>query len=188
MYQKIKQKTRNRIILWSAIPAVMGILTLIFGFVRSNLADLPFKFTAFMLIVSGMFFSAMLIYIAVNLLRIRKIRSALSVSTDMDMEETLSRSEAIGMEKPPMAFLVRDQVVNFNTLKIYRLDSVRDLRRKVYTSSDSPSDDPTYSIQVKLTAAPFKDDLYYKSKAKRDAAFELLCAACAGYTDTSGFK
>ena len=103
-------------------------------------------------------------------------------------EEVLSRSEAIGAEKPPMAFLVQEQAVNFNTLKIYRLDSVRDLRRKVYTNSDSPSDNPTYSIQVKLTAAPFKDDLYYKSQAERDAAFERLCSACAGYTDTSRFK
>ena len=62
MYQEIKQKVRNRIILWSVIPAVMGILTLMFAFLRSNLADLPFKFKVFMLSISGVFFAAMIIY------------------------------------------------------------------------------------------------------------------------------
>ena len=188
MYQEIKQKVRNRIILWSVIPAVMGILTLMFAFLRSNLADLPFKFTVFMLSISGVFFAAMIIYLAVNLLRIRKIRSAFSITTDMDMETVLSRGEAIGMEKPPMAFLVQERVVNFDTLKTYGLDSVRKLKRKNYIKSDSPSDNPTYSIQVSLTAVPFKDDLYYKNENERDAAFELLRSACGRYTDTSSFK
>ena len=185
MYQNIKQNIRNRLILWTTILTILGLLCLVYSILRIKLFPHLFAFSSILLGIGGIFLIAAILYPTVNLLRLRKLKAILSVNSDIDMEQFLMRGEPLSREDTPMAYLVHDRIVNFDSLRTYTLDRVAMLRTKAYENSDSCN--ATFSVQVKISGSLRKDDLLFKDRNDRDAVFETLRSACAGYTDISRF-
>ena len=116
--------------------------------------------------------------------KIRRMWNRIGVDSEDEMSDIIENSEPLGQyAENSRAFIADEYIINFQSLKAYRISDIRKLRKSDHSKDGSNKD---YYIRLKMKRSPkmpTRDEMGFRDSIDRKIAYRRIVSA---YTRITG--
>ncbi|EWM54872.1 hypothetical protein [Ruminococcus flavefaciens] len=184
MYKELVKKLRRKHTAFYIIIALVVVLFTGGCLAAFIAADLAFNKKLLCVLAGIILIAGCIVEICTYNSRIRSMWSRIGVDSEEEMSSIIENSEPLGQfAETSKLFITEDTIINFQSLKAYRIKDLKKLRKSDHSSDGSNKD---YYLKIKLNRVPKmprKDEMAFSDSIDRKIAYKRILSA---YTRITG--